>query len=50
MSQIGFNHASQNAINLHLEILHAAKKQDLLLLGDVVERHILNASRVLLAV
>ena len=40
----------RNAITAHLEMLDAAKRRDTVLLVDAVERHILNATRVLLAV
>ena len=40
----------RNALNVHLEMLHAAKKRDIWQLVEIVERHILNATRVLLAV
>lgn len=43
-------HTIRNAVNVHLEILQAAQKQDLPLLAEIVERHILNATRVLLAI
>jgi len=40
----------RNVVTVHLEILYLAKERDLQRLADVVERHILNATRVLLAV
>lgn len=40
----------RNALNVHIEMLNAAKKRDVAELVEIVERHILNATRALLAV
>ncbi len=40
----------KNALSVHLEMLHAAKQRDTWQLVEIVERHILNATRVLLAI
>ena len=41
---------ARNSVSVHLEMLHAAKKREIWQLVEIVERHILNATRVLLAV